>query len=96
MLFFLEARKGDASRTKAEPQQIQDVSKDTTCRGANYLKVGDDPVLKPDSEYPEWLWKLADPPADLATLSPYDKTYWRRLRKRQAHERNLQQKQRSR
>ena len=60
------------------------------------MKTGEDPVLKTDDEYPEWLWKLADPPADLSTLSPDDKTYWRRLRKQQARERNLLQKQRGR
>ena len=60
------------------------------------MKTGEDPVLKTDDEYPEWLWKLTDPPADLSTLSSDDKTYWRRLRKQQARERNLLQKQRGR
>lgn len=91
-----KVRKTDGSQSKSESQQIHDASKDTTCKGANYLKLGDDPAFKLDSEYPEWLWKLADSPEDLSTMSPYDKTYWRRLRKKQAHERNLQQKQRGR
>lgn len=28
--------------------------------GLNILKTGSDPQLKPDTEYPDWLWKLAD------------------------------------
>lgn len=35
----------------------------------NVLKTGEDPALKPDEEYPAWLWKLADPPPSLGELS---------------------------
>ena len=36
--------------------------------GVNYAKGGQDPELKPDSEYPEWLWGLAEPKPSLGEL----------------------------
>ncbi|KAK7475130.1 hypothetical protein BaRGS_00033622 [Batillaria attramentaria] len=53
------------------------------CCGANIYTTGSDPELKPDSEYPEWLWslRLDRQPADLNELDPDDYAYWRRLRK---------------
>lgn len=41
---------------------------DTTATGVNYFKAGEDPPLNKDSEYPEWLWSIADPPPSLFTL----------------------------
>lgn len=35
----------------------------------NILKTGEDPALKPDEDYPAWLWKLASPPTSLGDLS---------------------------
>lgn len=32
--------------------------------GLNYLKGRDDPVAKPESEYPEWLWRCLDKRAE--------------------------------
>merc|ERR1711962_470238 len=57
----------------------------TTCPGANYLKEGDDVVLKHPSEYPDWLWTLAEQdPYKLTDVDPvvhgqrkYEKR-WRR------------------
>jgi large subunit ribosomal protein L54 len=40
----------------------------TVATGVNILKKGSDPPLKPDSEYPEWLWDLAKPPKTLSEL----------------------------
>lgn len=53
------------------------------CCGANIYITGSDPELKPDSEYPEWLWtlRLDRRPPDLSELDPEDYPYWRRLRK---------------
>jgi Mitochondrial ribosomal protein L37 len=31
------------------------------CTGANIFTDGQDPTLKPDEEYPEWLWELSKP-----------------------------------
>jgi hypothetical protein len=36
--------------------------------GINYFKTGDDPPLKDDHEYPDWLWTIAEPPPSLFTL----------------------------
>lgn len=38
--------------------------------------------IKPDSEYPEWLWNIrTGPPPKLEELDPNTKQYWRKLRK---------------
>src|SRR5690625_1595038 len=42
------------------------------------------PAIKPNSEYPDWLFKLdLRPPAALEDLDPSEWRYWRELRKRQ-------------
>lgn len=39
------------------------------------------PQLKPDSEYPDWLWNIhVGAPAKLEDLDPETKQYWRKLR----------------
>nr|CAG4649027.1 EOG090X0KWJ [Polyphemus pediculus] len=50
--------------------------------GSNIMKTGEDIKLKPDSEYPEWLWnlRLGDPPA-LEDMDKESLQYWLRLRK---------------
>nr|CAG4637530.1 EOG090X0KWJ [Ceriodaphnia reticulata]SVE73336.1 EOG090X0KWJ [Ceriodaphnia reticulata] len=50
--------------------------------GSNILKQGQDIQLKPDSEYPDWLWSLRlgkVPP--LEEMDQNTLQYWRRLRK---------------
>lgn len=50
--------------------------------GSNIYKTGDDVEIKPDSEYPEWLWNIRlGPPPPLEELDPDTKAYWKRLRK---------------
>ncbi|KAH0534508.1 39S ribosomal protein L54, mitochondrial [Cotesia glomerata] len=51
--------------------------------GTNLLKEGGEDVkLKPDSEYPDWLWKIhVGKPKTLEDLDPNTKAYWRKLRK---------------
>ncbi|KAH8358221.1 hypothetical protein KR084_008380 [Drosophila pseudotakahashii] len=50
--------------------------------GSNYLKAGEDVKIKPDAEYPEWLWSLnTERIIPLDELDPNSKQYWRRLRK---------------
>merc|ERR1712154_146183 len=53
------------------------------CCGANIYQEGSDPELKPDSEYPEWLWTLRTEPGGvpLEELDPNTKQYWRRISK---------------
>lgn len=49
--------------------------------GSNILKTGKDIELKPNSEYPDWLWTLhTGPPLPLELLDPDSKQYWRRIR----------------
>ena len=51
------------------------------CLGANYHKTGEDPAIRPELDYPEWLWELIDdkqPTVD-------SKQYWRKNRKKLAH-----------
>ncbi|XP_028260066.1 large ribosomal subunit protein mL54 [Parambassis ranga] len=50
--------------------------------GANILKQGEDPKLKPTEEYPEWLFQLNLGTAQkLNELEPDTWQYWKRLRK---------------
>ncbi|XP_055917104.1 39S ribosomal protein L54, mitochondrial [Eupeodes corollae] len=52
------------------------------CCGSNINKTGEDIKLKPDSEYPEWLWNINyQGIVPLEELDPESKTYWRRIRK---------------
>jgi large subunit ribosomal protein L54 len=53
------------------------------CCGANYFKEGEDPKIKPDEEYPDWLWELHTErqPIPLGELDENDPYYWRRVRK---------------
>ncbi|XP_017892068.2 39S ribosomal protein L54, mitochondrial-like [Ceratina calcarata] len=52
------------------------------CCGSNIYKEGEDIKLKPDSEYPEWLWNIRTEPPKLSDLDPNTKQYWRYIRKR--------------
>lgn len=46
-----------------------------------YKEEGEDIKIKPDSEYPNWLWTLrTGPPPRLEDLDVNAKQYWRRLR----------------
>lgn len=46
-----------------------------------YKEGGEDVELKPDSEYPNWLWNIrTGPPPPLEELDPNTKQYWRRVR----------------
>ncbi|XP_037680099.1 39S ribosomal protein L54, mitochondrial [Choloepus didactylus] len=54
----------------------------THAMGVNIYKEGQDVVLKPDAEYPEWLFQMnVGPPKTLEELNPETREYWRLLRK---------------
>ncbi|CAG9862104.1 unnamed protein product [Phyllotreta striolata] len=58
--------------------------------GSNIYKTGEDVAIKPDSEYPDWLWTLrTGPPPPLEELDPESLEYWKRVR-RMAMRRNNQ------
>ncbi|XP_074933901.1 large ribosomal subunit protein mL54 [Phalacrocorax aristotelis] len=61
----------------------------TYAMGVNYFKDGPEVALKPDSEYPDWLFKIhLGPPKKLEELDPDSIEYWRRLRKYNTWHRN--------
>ncbi|KAL7294617.1 39S ribosomal protein L54, mitochondrial [Trichogramma pretiosum] len=73
-----------ASNEKIKLPVEEDVNKLLThCCGTNLLKEGGEDVkLKPDSEYPDWLWSIRTGPAPpLEELDPNTKEYWKRLRR---------------
>ncbi|XP_071455689.1 large ribosomal subunit protein mL54 [Hetaerina americana] len=50
--------------------------------GSNIFKEGEPVKLKPDEEYPSWLWNLrTGKPPPLSELNPEEKYYWKRVRK---------------
>jgi large subunit ribosomal protein L54 len=66
----------------------------TYCCGLNTLKTdGEEVKLKPDSEYPEWLWKLTlnGAPA-LEDMDPDTLDYWIRKRDLALRYKNKQMK----
>lgn len=72
---------------------MSDIDLSRVCAGLNYFKTGEDPPIKEDSEYPAWLWTIAEPVKPLKELSPDTKEYWRRFNKIKARENNLLSKQ---
>ena len=68
-------------------------TKEDVCNGANIYKDGQDPPLKPDSEYPDWLWTLNGTKTPLSELSTEENIYWRRVRKAKIKQQNALRKQ---
>ncbi|XP_006611459.1 39S ribosomal protein L54, mitochondrial isoform X1 [Apis dorsata] len=79
---FSEKKKIKGVRQKIEIPVEEDVNKllNYVC-GLNIYKDGEDIKLKPDSEYPEWLWNIRTEKLQLSDLSPDTKQYWRFVRK---------------
>ena len=47
--------------------------------GSNYRKEGQDVEIKPDSEYPDWLWSMRIGEPDIRQMDPESKEYWLEL-----------------
>ena len=63
-VFILEAKRRPLLPVIAGASSVSE----TTATGVNYFKTGEDPPLKADSEYPDWLWTIPEPPPSLFTL----------------------------
>lgn len=62
--------------------------------GGNIYQEGEDPVLKEDHEYPDWLWTLNTDkkPLKLSDYEPGSDEYWRKLKKLHLQANNKAQK----
>ncbi|EPQ03096.1 39S ribosomal protein L54, mitochondrial [Myotis brandtii] len=76
-------KSGVVSDVLKDPEVCTDPVRLTThAMGVNIYKEGQDVVLKPDAEYPEWLFQVnVGPPKKLEELDPESWEYWRLLRK---------------
>jgi large subunit ribosomal protein L54 len=59
--------------------------------GANIMKTGSDPEIKPDSEYPEWLWNLRIK-RGANEHEPDTYKYWRLLRRKTIQQMNKERR----
>ncbi|XP_008122902.2 large ribosomal subunit protein mL54 [Anolis carolinensis] len=82
--------KGVAKEALQGPEVCKDpVLLTTHAMGANIYKEGPPVALKPDAEYPEWLFQMhIGPPKKLEELDPETMEYWRHLRRQTTRQRN--------
>lgn len=70
-----------------------DVDLTRVCAGLNYFQTGEDPPIREDNEYPDWLVNIIEPVKSYKELLPDSKQYWRRFNKVKARENNFASKQ---
>nr|XP_002125406.1 39S ribosomal protein L54, mitochondrial [Ciona intestinalis] len=90
-----ETSKGSKAKVLVEiPKPIRDTKLlQTRCCGLNKYIEGEDPVLKPDHEYPEWLWTIhTGKPKTFADMDPDTKEYWYALKLANRKQRNKAKK----
>nr|CAB3263988.1 39S ribosomal protein L54, mitochondrial [Phallusia mammillata] len=77
-----------------QPKPVTDAHLLTTrCCGLNKFKEGEDPELKPDSEYPDWLWDIKlGKPEHYTEMDPTTKEYWWALANERRYMINLPKK----
>lgn len=70
------AQKTVVTEVESDPKKLLNY-----CCGANIFIEGSDPEIKPDSEYPEWLWTLRTERGgqNLSELDSSTSIYWKRL-----------------
>ncbi|KAL2936188.1 39S ribosomal protein L54 mitochondrial [Bienertia sinuspersici] len=69
--YAAKAKKGSKGGAASDAPKVSSLSKEvkaSTVVGANILKDGTDPKIRPDSEYPDWLWQLLDKRPALSEL----------------------------
>lgn len=72
---------GPVSEKRILPVETDPQKLTTHCCGANIYKTSEEIKLKPNSEYPDWLWQIRlGPPPPLDELDPNSKEYWQRVR----------------
>lgn len=68
------------TQKKKLPVETDPVKLTAYCCGSNILKEGSDVKLGPDSDYPDWLWKMElDKAPDLREMDPNTAEYWETL-----------------
>ncbi|CAG0891709.1 unnamed protein product [Darwinula stevensoni] len=84
-----KGKAGGTMEKKTLPVETDPVKLCTHVCGSNIYKEGEDVKLKPDSEYPSWLWQLRlGPPPPLEELDPETLYYWLRVNKLALRRRN--------
>eukprot|EP00731_Ephydatia_muelleri_P016253 Em0009g677a len=101
-LIWKQSSRAYAAKTKAPVKKEEDKKKPAStkkahlnmevCVGANIFKAGADPAIRPESEYPSWLWSLLEPKRSYLELSPNTKQYWRRYNKDNTNKANALKK----
>ena len=87
----VKGKKVDESATSSSDSSDVDLSR--VCQGLDYHVNGEDPPLKEDNEYPDWLWQIAEPVKSHKELPEGSKEYWRRLNKYSTRNTNMIRKQ---